>query len=237
MLAQDIKPSRLERMKLKIKSLIEMSSGDKFGLIAFAGRSFLFSPLTIDQATLENYVDDLSVDSIPVQGTDFAGVLDLAMKSFPERDETKIAIIFTDGEDHSEQLETVLAELKKQRIKLYIVGMGTTEGAPVPEKGGGFKTFGGSPVVSKLNEDFLKKLAADSGGWYQTFYSGDDREIQEIYLRKIKASNPESEFKSSKKTVWESRFYWPLGLGIFFLFLERLIPTGTKKQRHTKPEA
>jgi len=226
MLAQDLQPSRLERERRKLKDLLKMLSGDRVGLVAFAGRSFLLSPLTADYGTLDRYIDDLSPETIPVKGTDLAGALSLALKSLPEGDEGKAIVLLTDGEDHSEKMEKVLQEIKSRNIKLFVLGVGTPEGAPIPEKGGGFKsTQVGEMVVSKLKEGFLKDLALETEGAYARTVSSDN-DLQELYVKGIRGVMDPSDLRVTRKKVWENRFYWPLAFALFFLLLERVIPEG-----------
>ncbi len=228
MLAQDILPSRLEREKRKFKDLINMLAGDRVGLIAFAGRSFLLSPLTVDYGTLGLFTDELAPETIPIQGTDLAGAIQLALKALPEDDSPKALLVFSDGEDHSERMEKMLKTLKEKNIKLFIMGIGTPQGAPIPQEGGGFKsTSEGQMVVSKLEEGFLKNLALETGGAYVRTVTNDD-DLKELYIKGVRGALNANELKASRKKIWESRFYWPLAIALIFLFLERLIP-GAKR--------
>lgn len=230
MLAEDIKPNRLEREKRKIKDLVKILAGDRVGLIAFAGRSFLLAPLTVDYGTLDRYIDDLGPETIPVKGTDLAGALQLAIRSFPEKEEGKAIILFTDGEDHSEKIPELLKIIKKEGIQLYIMGIGTPEGAPIPDIQGGFKTDRrGQQVHSSLKEEFLKNLALESNGAYVRTVTGDE-DLEELYLKGLRQNLTPENLKVTHKRVWENRFYWPLGLAFFFFVLERLIPEGGKEK-------
>jgi len=223
MLAQDIKPSRLERMKRKLRDLIQILAGDRVGLIAFAGRSFLLSPLTIDYGTLEMFVDELSTQTIPVQGTDLSGALSLAIKAMNDKDSAKAIMVFSDGEDFSEKLDKMIEVLKEKKIKVFTLGFGTPEGAPLPESGGGFKTNSdGQMVVSKLKEEALKDLALQTGGAYVRAVTSDE-DLKQLYVKGVRGALDLSELKAARKQVWESRFYWPLGIAFAFLLLERLI--------------
>lgn len=224
MLAQDVTPSRMEVAKRKLIDLVQMLAGDRVGLIAFAGRSFLLSPLTIDYGSLHTYIEEMSTETIPVQGTDLAGAIRLALKSFPPQEDqmaksARTIMIFTDGEDHSEQMKEVVEQLKKEKVALYILGIGTPEGAPVPEPEGGFKTTArGEQVVSHLAEGFLKDLAVETGGVYVRAVRSD-QDLEELYTKGIRSDVEAQEMKWSTKKLWESRFYWPLSiaLGLFFL--------------------
>jgi Ca-activated chloride channel homolog len=228
MLAQDVQPSRLEREKRKLKDLLDMLAGDRVGLIAFAGRSFLLSPLTNDYGSLDLFVDDLSTQTIPVQGTDLSGALDLAIKAMSDKDSAKAIMVFSDGEDHSERLSKMIDILKEKQIKVFVLGIGTPQGAPIPEPQGGFKkNLEGEMVVSKLEEGTLKDLALETGGAYARAVTGDV-DLKDLYLRGIRGVLDLKELKVSKKKIWESRYYWPLGIALILLILERLLPDSRK---------
>jgi len=231
MLAQDIKPSRLERMKRKLRDLLEILAGDRVGLIAFAGRSFLLSPLTIDYGTLEMFVDELNTNTIPVQGTDLSGALSLAIKAMGDKDSAKAILVFSDGEDFSEKLDKMTDLLKEKKIKVFALGFGTPEGAPIPEASGGFKTNSeGKMVVSQLKEDALKDLALKTGGAYVRAVTGD-ADLKELYVRGIRGALELSELKAARKQVWESRFYWPLGIALGLMALERLLADSSRPKK------
>jgi len=231
MLAQDLKPSRMERMKRKLRDLLQMLAGDRVGLIAFAGRSFLLSPLTIDYGTLEMFVDELSPNTIPVQGTDLSGALSLAVKAMSDKESAKAILVFSDGEDFSEKLDKMIETLKEKKIKVFALGFGTPEGAPIPEPGGGFKTNPeGEMVVSKLKEEALKDLALKTGGAYVRTVSGDE-DLRQLYVKGVRGALELSELKAARKQVWESRFYWPLGIALAFLALERLISESRRPKK------
>lgn len=231
MRAQDLKPSRLERMKRKLRDLLQMLAGDRVGLIAFAGRSFLLSPLTIDYGTLEMFVDEIAPETIPVQGTDISGALSLAIKAMGDKDSAKAILVFSDGEDFSEKLDKMIETLKEKKIKVFALGFGTPEGAPIPESGGGFKTNSeGQMVVSKLKEEALKDLALETGGAYVRAVSGDE-DLRQLYVKGVRGAMELSELKASRKQVWESRFYWPLGIAFGLLILERLFSESKRTKR------
>jgi len=231
MLAQDIKPSRLERMKRKLRDLLEILAGDRVGLIAFAGRSFLLSPLTIDYGTLEMFIDELTPQTIPVQGTDLSGALSLAIKAMNDKDSAKAIMVFSDGEDFSEKLDKMIDVLKEKKIKIFALGFGTGEGAPIPESGGGFKTNSdGQMVVSKLKEEALKDLALQTGGAYVRAVTGDE-DLKRLYVKGVRGALELSELKAARKQVWESRFYWPLGIALALLAMERLVSDSKRTKK------
>ncbi len=222
MLAEDIKPNRLERVKRKIYDLLQMAKGDRIGLVAFAGKAILLCPLTLDYQAVDQFLESLNTDLIPVQGTDFTGALQIALKSFKDSKNSKAILLFTDGEDHGPELQSVLKELKEKNIPLYILGVGTPEGAPIPlPKGqGGFKRDeAGNVVVSKLNEKALANLALATGGEYVRSVTSD-ADLTELYAKGLKGALTGSEIKSGKKRVYETRFQWPLGFALLFLLAE-----------------
>lgn len=225
MLAEDVKPNRLERAKRKIYDLLKISQGDRIGLIIFAGRAVVLCPLTLDYQAIHQFLETLSPDLIPIQGTDLSGAITLALKSFKDPKSQKALITFTDGEDHNPDMAKIATTLKEQKIPLYILGFGTTEGAPIPlPKGeGGFKRDdAGNLVVTKLAEKSLSQLASETGGEYVRSVTSDE-DLNELYAKGLKGAMSGSEIKASKKRVYESRFQWPLGFGIFLLFLSYLL--------------
>lgn len=225
MMAEDIKPNRLERAKRKIYDLLKISQGDRIGLIVFAGRAVVLTPLTLDYQAIHQFLESLSPDLIPIQGTDLTGAISLALKSFKDPKSQKAILTFTDGEDDSADLPKLIATLKEQKIPLYILGFGTTEGAPIPlPKGeGGFKRDdAGNLVISKLEEKSLMRLASETGGEYVRSVTSDE-DLNELYAKGLKGAMSGSEIKASKKRVYESRFQWPLGAGLLFLFFSYLL--------------
>lgn len=225
MMASDLKPNRLERQKRKIIDLIEMLKGDRVALIFFAGKSILQIPFTTDYHLLKGFITDLSTDKIAVQGTDFAGALSLALHLFNQEKQkrSQAILLFTDGEDHNEETKKSLEKLKERGIRLYIVGLGTLEGAPVPDPNGGFKRDKQNQIIiSKLNEKLLQDMAvASKGAYVRSMVSNED--IAELYLKGIRKSLSKSDFASQNKILWISRYRYPLFIACLLLSLERVL--------------
>ncbi|MDO8519572.1 MAG: VWA domain-containing protein [Deltaproteobacteria bacterium] len=225
MRAQDVSPSRMERAKREVIDLIGMLQGDRVGLIPFAKTATVACPLTGDYETLRLFADQLATDLLPIQGTDIAGALDLALNSFPEGPSTtKAILLITDGEVTAGDLPELNDKAAKAGIKIFVLGVGDTRGAPIPsENGEGFKTDqGGEIVLSRLNEGSLQELARATGGSYARSIAGDS-DLEALYVKGIKETLEKRELKSGKKMIPEERFQVPLFLAFLLLGIEFLL--------------
>lgn len=226
MLAEDIKPNRLERAKRKILDLIQMLDGDRIGLVAFAGTSYLQCPLTLDYSAAEIFLDSIDTDLIPIQGTAIGGAINTAAKAFSQVEKkSKALILITDGEDHEGKALQEAREAKKQGIKIFTIGIGQAMGAPMPslKNGGGFKKDkSGEVVVSKLDETVLQKISLETGGSYVRSVTGD-MDLNKIYREDIKERIEKKELKTTRKKLWQDRFQWLIFLALACLTLERAI--------------
>lgn len=222
MLAEDVKPNRLEWAKRKIKDLSSMVEGDRLGLVAFAGTSFVECPLTLDYGAFDIFLDYLDTDLIPVQGTAIGDAIEKSIKIFDEKERrSKALILITDGEDHESDPVKVAETAKAQGVKIFTIGIGREGGAPIPEKdGSGFKKdSGGNLILTKLDEKTLQKIALTTGGIYVRSVSGD-LDLKEIYNKGIREEVEEKTIKSSKNKKWEERFQVFVFLAFLFLILE-----------------
>ncbi len=223
MLAEDISPNRLERAKRKITDLLALLEGDRIGLVAFAGTSFLQCPLTLDYAACSIFLDYLDTDLIPVQGTALGDAIRTAIRSFPQEDRKSRAIILiTDGEDHGGEAFEAAKEARKEGIRIFAIGIGKDTGAPVPDPEGGFrKDASGSLILSKLDEVGLQKIALETRGGYVRSVTGD-LDLEKIYLEDIRQTIEQKELESTRQKRWEDRFQWPLFLAVILLGAEAL---------------
>ncbi|MCK6529176.1 VWA domain-containing protein [Myxococcota bacterium] len=222
MLAQDVQPSRLERAKREIQDLIDMMQGDRVGLVAFAGVAYVQVPLTLDYGVFHVFLDALDTDLVPVQGTDLGAAVDAAVKAFDPASHTgKAVILITDGEDNEGRGLEAARKAKEAGVRIFTVGIGGGEGAPIPAaEGGGFhKARGGEMVMSRLDESALQKIALETGGAYVRSVSGD-MDLQEIYLRDIRERMEQRDLASTRQKRWEERFQWPLAAALALLFAE-----------------
>jgi len=227
MLAEDIKPSRLEKAKHQVDRLADYLQGDRIGLLVFAGSSFLQCPLTIDYSAFRMYLDNVNINSVNVQGTALSDALKRAVKSFPEVEKKyKVIILLTDGEDHQGQVLEIAEEAKKEGIIIYTIGIGTPNGDLIPLRSANGtiseykKDKSGNPVLSRLDEVTLEKIALITGGKY---YQATETEFE---LKKVY----EEIMKMEKKMIFgkqfsqrEDKFQWFLFPAVLLLLFEILM--------------
>ncbi len=225
MLAEDIRPSRLERAKREVFDLLSMLQGDRVGLVAFAGTAFLQCPLTLDYEGFHLFLDALNPGFLPVGGTDLAGAVTTAVSAFNQEDATdKAILLITDGESTGENPLDASRKAAEAGIKLFCIGVGAGEGVPIPTEDGGFiKDREGNIVLSKLDEPTLKQMAAITSGAYVRSVAGD-MDLDAIYQRYIRGTMEAAELGEQKTKVFENRYQWILALSVLLLFLEFLIP-------------
>jgi Ca-activated chloride channel family protein len=228
MMAEDIKPNRLEKAKHEIGSMIDKFQGDRVALIAFSGKAFVQCPLTLDYGAAKMFLDAMEPGLIPVPGTAVGEAIQKAASCFSEQERKhKVVILITDGEDHiGEPLEAAKAAAKLG-VAIYTVGIGSLEGVPIPvaDDGGtsaGFKKDrSGQVVMTKLDELTLEKIALETGGKYYRATPGEV-ELNKIYDDILKM---EKKSLSSKQFAqYEERFQSLVGIALFLFVLEILIP-------------
>lgn len=176
MLATDVKPSRLERAKQLSMRLIDRMSNDRIGIVVFAGKAYLQMPLTADHIAAKMYIGSANPAAIPTQGTITSSALKMAASAFnSEEKKYKALVLISDGEDHDDQAVQTAKELSKQGIVIYTVGIGSPRGATIPDEETGAPKLDadGKIVVTKLNEDELRSIAAEAKGKYIFFQSAD----------------------------------------------------------------
>lgn len=234
MLAEDIKPSRLEKAKQEINGLISRMRGDRVGLVAFAGVSFIQCPLTLDYSAAKLFLDIIDVNLIPQPGTAIGDAIRTSIKAFNQKERKyKVLIILTDGEDHDSDPLGAAEEALKEGIRIYTIGIGSVQGEPIPIKDGrgqvtGFKKDKeGSVVVSRLDEVTLQKIALTTGGKYYHATSGE-MELDKIYDEISKMEKKELEGKLM--TQYEDRYQYFLLISVVLLTIEFLISERRSKK-------
>lgn len=172
MLAEDLSPNRLERAKRAIYQLIEKLHNDRLGIIVFAGDAYVQLPITTDYSSAKLFLETIGTDIVPTQGTSIGSAIDLAMESFDfENGTSKAIVVITDGENHEEDAVENAQLAASEGVTVHTIGMGSESGAPIPiyKRGAqvGFRTDNqNNTVVSKLDEDMLKKIAVAGNGTY-----------------------------------------------------------------------
>lgn len=168
MLAQDVIPSRLEKSKLLIEDLVDHFTNDKVGLVVFAGDAFVQLPITNDYVSAKMFLQNINPSLITTQGTDLARAISLSQSCFTQREHIGRAIIvITDGEDHEGGALEAAREAYKKGINVFILGVGTSKGAPIPDGNGGYlKDNSGQIVLSALNEQMCQQVAKAGNGVY-----------------------------------------------------------------------
>lgn len=168
MLAPDVIPSRLEKSKLLIEDLVDHFTNDKVGLVVFAGDAFVQLPITNDYVSAKMFLQNINPSLITTQGTDLARAISLSQSCFTQREHIGRAIIvITDGEDHEGGALEAAREAYKKGINVFILGVGTSKGAPIPDGNGGYlKDNSGQTVLSALNEQMCQQVAKAGNGVY-----------------------------------------------------------------------
>ncbi|MCX7927693.1 MAG: VWA domain-containing protein [Candidatus Omnitrophica bacterium] len=232
MLAEDIKPSRLERTKLALEDFVKQLSGDRIGLIAFSGTAFVQCPLTVDYNGFLLSVRDLNVNTIPRGGTSLASAIYRAIESFQSGvKKYKVLILITDGEAHEGDTMKAAELAKKEGIKIFCIGIGTPEGELIPlvdEKGNQvfLKDRTGAVVKTRLDEETLQKIALLTGGSYVRAQSKEFG-LDLLYSQRIfQLEKRQLETKMAKQ--YEERFQIPLLCAWILLALEWLVTSRRK---------
>lgn len=169
MLAEDVRPNRLEKAKMMLSNMVDGMNDDKLGLIVFAGQAFIQMPITSDYVSAKMFLEQMNPSMVAVQGTDMAEAIRLAMRSFtPQEDVTRAIFIITDGEDNENGAVAAAQEALQKGIRTFVLGIGDPAGAPIPLKGSNqyITDESGNTVVSKLNEDMCRAIAKAGNGSY-----------------------------------------------------------------------
>ena len=231
MMADDARPSRLEQAKVDLSKFVDMLSGNKIALVAFAGSAALLSPLTNDPSSLKLFIDSLSINSVSTQGTNFGQALEEARGAFHRGSENgespqkvnRAVIVFSDGEDHEPGAHKVAESMSQEGIRIFTLAYGTAKGAPIPERDslgylkGYKKDRSGNTILTTVNGDELKHLAESGGGQFY-FASPGANYLNQIY-ESINAIE-KSKFESQMSMNYEELFQRFLGLALILGFIE-----------------
>jgi Ca-activated chloride channel homolog len=228
MLATDIAPNRLARARLAALELMQKAATDRLGLEAFAGEAFLECPLTIDNTAFQQSVQALDVNSIPEGGSSLSAAINTALAAFKEKDHYRALVLLTDGEDNDSESAALEAaqNAAKAGLKIFTVGIGTTEGTLVriTDANGNtdyIRDEKGQVVKTKLNEPLLKEIAATTGGFYLPLRGANTMDV--LYDRGL-APLPKSESAEKLIRRYHEQYRWPLALAMLLLLVEMFFP-------------
>ena len=224
MLAQDLQPDRLTRAKQLVERLLDRLHNDRVGLIIFAGRAYLQVPLTIDYSSMRMMLQNARPDLVPTQGTVIGEAIDLAMKSFSQKEKKyKSMIIISDGEDHDERALSKAKDAQEAGVVIHTIGVGSPQGAPLfdPVTHQPKLDESGQQVISKLNEDELKNIAQKGQGTYTLLRNGADAASR--LADQIDGMEGRS-LGTVSYTDYDSYFQYFLFPALLLLILESLIP-------------
>lgn len=236
MLARDVLPSRLERARLELGQLVDRLHGDRVGIVVFAGQAFVQCPLTSDYGAAKLFLRAIDPEAMPAQGTSVAGALETAGRMLRSADrgaKTKVVLLLTDGEDHEGDVDAAAEALAKDGVRVFALGVGSSDGTPVPMLDGDGNVRGylrdrqGNPVVSKLDEGQLRRIAEATGGTYVAARGGDIG-MGEVFAELERLEK--TEFESRLAVQWGEVWAW-LGFPAFALLLAgALIPEGRRRR-------
>lgn len=228
--ANDIQPTRLEKVKFELKNLVDAFNSDRIGLIIFSSESFMQCPLTYDQGALNLFIETLGTNLVPNAGTDFGPPIEMALEKLSSKESTsteqksKVIILISDGEDFGENTLNNVSKLEENGIKLFTLGVGTETGSRI-KTNYGFKTDkNGREVNTKLNAADLKTLAIKTGGKYFEI-NNESNDIERL----INAINGiEGELKDSRVVdVSANKYYYFLALALILICADLLIGVKT----------
>ena len=229
MLAQDYSPDRLSRAKLAISRIVDKLQGDRIGLIIFAGSSFVQLPITTDYVSAKMFLNSIDTQSVPVQGTAIGDALTTAAKSFSTQSEKSRAIIvITDGENHEDDPVDAARQIAETGIRIYTIGVGSLRGQPIPKDGDLMKDKDGNIVVTRLDEETLKRMASVGNGAY--VHAGNDEFGLNPILDEIRKLEDER-FNSVVFEEYDEQYMYFFAAALLFFVLEMLIGERRAKRR------
>lgn len=221
MLAQDYSPDRLERAKLAISRITDKLKDDRIGLIVFAGTSFVQLPITSDYVSAKMFLNSISTESIPIQGTAIGDAISTAVRGFSAQSEhSRAIIVITDGENHEDDAVAAAKQAAEAGIKVYTIGVGSADGQPIPMNGELLKDKDGNIVVTRLDEETLRKVASAGDGAY--VHAGNDEFGLTPIISDIRKMEDE-EYNSVVFEEYNEQFMYFLGIALVFFVLEMLV--------------
>lgn len=225
MLAEDIEPNRLERSKRAISQMVDKLNDDKIGLIVFAGEAYTQLPITSDYVSAKLFLNSISPQIVPTQGTAIGAAIDLAAKSFTQQFVgNKVIIVITDGENHEDDALSAAANAAEQGIVVHTIGLGSPQGALIPDFSNGEKGYKkdskGQTIVTKLDEQTLQKIAQAGKGLYIRA-NNSQMGLNALFNEVDKMEKTEME--SQIYADYDEKFQYFIGLGLLLIILDFII--------------
>ena len=223
MLAEDVAPSRLEKSKQVVSQIINQLGSDRIGIVAYAGSAFPVLPITTDYSVAKMFLQSMSPDMVSSQGTSLDEAIKLSSTYFDEKSKTsKLLILISDGEDHSEGASVAAEEANKIGMKIITIGVGTEKGGTIPLKKNGVvqsyqRDNNNEVVITKLNQEGLKSIAKATKGGY--IYGANTKEVLE-YVKNALNNIQKTEFEATQMADFQSQFQWFIGFAFLLLFLD-----------------
>ncbi len=221
--ANDIAPTRLEKVKYELKNMVKAFGSDRIGLIIFSSEAYSQSPLTFDQSILFNLIESMNTQLVPNAGTDFGPPLQMALKGLSDENiptnqmKSKVVLLISDGEDFGENTDNAIEKIQKAGIKLFTLGVGTKRGSTIRDGRGIKRDRNGQEVITKLDARSLKDLAAKTRGKY--FEISDKSNDMNRLINTIKGIK--GELKDTRLLDTSSNRYFPvLMIALFLLCID-----------------
>ncbi|MES2813202.1 MAG: VWA domain-containing protein [Bacteroidota bacterium] len=224
MLCEDVAPNRLEKSKQIVSQIINNLGSDRIGIVAYSGSAFPVLPITTDYNIAKMFLQTMNPEMISSQGSNLNEAIELTQKYFEGSGNTsKLLIMVTDGEDHSEAAQNAAEEARKKGIKIITIGVGTTAGGPIPIKNNGviesyhIDKSTGQKVITQLRPEALEGIAKAAKGGY--INGANTKEVVD-FMRKSLNNIQKTEFEATETASFQSQFQWFLGIGFFVLLLD-----------------
>lgn len=221
MLAEDYSPNRLDRAKLAISRLVDKLRDDRIGLIVFAGNSFVQLPITTDYVSAKMFLNSISTESVPIQGTAIGEAINTAIRSFSAQSEkSRAVIVITDGENHEDDPVAAAKQAAEMGVRVFTIGVGSPEGKPIPMDGELLKDKDGNIVVTRLDESVLQDVAVAGNGAYVR--AGNSEFGLNPIIDDIRKMEDEK-YSSIVFEEFDEQFMYFMAIALFFFVLEMLI--------------
>ena len=223
--AEDVAPTRLEKVKFELKNIVKAFSGNRVGLIIFSSEAFVQCPMTFDEGAISLFIETLNTGLVPSAGTDFSEPLSLGLKKITndedsrENAKSKVIILISDGEDFGSKTMSVAENLKDEGIRVFTLGVGTSQGSKIRTRGGYLLDQNRKPVITKLNSKELKRIANATDAKYYEI-NAEQNEVKKM-INNIKSIKGKL-IEKKKQDVKVNRYYYFLLLAMLLVIIDIL---------------